>query len=221
MIDEAPRITISPVANRPDPALIDPFRGLQTGFVVDAMGGSGALDYRIKPVDPAQSALCGIALTCHAGPADNLAVLAALEHLQPGDVIVAATGPHEGCAVVGDLVLGMAKNGGAQGFVTDGLVRDTRGIRAVGLPCFTVGVSPNSPAKSGPGTLGLPIVIGGVVVTSGDLIVADEDGVVVVPQALLESTAERLKQVLKAESDLDAKVKSGMTDFDLTRSGSA
>ncbi len=212
MIDEAPRIRTDPGLNktRPDEALIAPFRNMQTGFVVDAMGGTGALDYRIKPVDAQQSGICGIALTCHAGPADNLAVLAALEHVQPGDVLVAAAESHTGCAIVGDLVMGMAKNGGALGFITDGLVRDTRGIRDVGLPCFTIGVSPNSPAKSGPGSVGFTVIVGGVSIASGDLIVADEDGVVVVPQALLADTARRLQDVLRAEKELDGKVKAGL-----------
>ena len=211
MIDEAPRITVQLATERPDPALLEPFKGVQTGFVVDAMGGGGAICHTIKPMFADQSLLCGLALTCDAGPADNLALLAALEHVQQGDVIVASAHGHLGCAIAGDLVLGMAKNGGAQGFVTDGAVRDTRGIRAVGLPCFAAAVTPNSPHKSGPGIVGRPVVLGGITVASGDLIVADEDGLVVVPQSEIAATASRLAQVLAAEKELDAKVRDGLT----------
>ncbi len=215
MINEAPKIQIKlPAANtRPTADAIAAFQGVQTGFVVDAMGGAGALHHTIKPMFADQSALCGIALTCDAGPADNLAVLAALEHVQAGDIIIASAHGHLECAIIGDLVLGMAKNSGALGFVTDGSVRDTRGIRQVGLPCFAVGVSPNSPHKSGPGIVGAPVVLGGLSIATGDLIVADEDGVVVVPQAQIETTARQLAEVLAAESVLDARVRDGLTSL--------
>ena len=159
MIDEAPSIQRKNVV-RPAQAQVDALRGTPTGFLVDAMGGSGALDYRIKPAIAEQAAFCGVALTCDAGPADNLALVAALESVQPGDVLVCTTGSYTGCAVTGDLVLGMARNCGAVGFVTDGCVRDLPGIRMVGLPCYCVGVTPNSPARSGPGTVGFAITLG-------------------------------------------------------------
>ncbi|MGH1358763.1 MAG: RraA family protein [Burkholderiaceae bacterium] len=216
MIDEAPKFTVQePAAPRPDPALIKPFKGIQTGFIVDALGGGGGLAHTIKPMFADQSEMCGVVLTCDAGPADNLALLAALEHVQQGDIIVASAHGHLDCAIAGDLVLGMAKNGGAQGFVTDGCVRDTRGIRSVGLPCFAAGVTPNSPHKSGPGIVGAPIVLAGVHIASGDVIVSDEDGVVVIPQARLAEVAQRLEQVLAAEKTLDAKVQAGLTRLPL------
>ena len=85
--------------------------------------------------------------------------------------------------MIGDLLLGMMKNRGVVAFVTDGFVRDIPGLRAVGLPCFAAGVTPNSPVRSGPGTVGLPTVVGGVAVGPGDIVVGDQDGVVVVPFA--------------------------------------
>lgn len=209
MIDEAPRIQQRPVA-RPAASLVDALRGTPTGFIVDAMGGKGALDFRIKPAIADQAACCGAALTCDAGPADNLALVAALQSVQPGDVLVAATGNYTGCAVTGDLVLGMARNSGAVGFVTDGCVRDLPGIRTVGLPCFCVGITPNSPARSGPGTVGFPVTIAGHPVASGDVIVADQDGVVVVPQAQLEDVIARLPAIRAAEAAMDQDVRDGL-----------
>lgn len=210
MIEDAPKVRVATSLRRARAAQLAALQGVPTGFVVDALGGGGALDYRIKPVVPEQAAFCGSAITCDAGPADNLAVFAALEHLQPGDVIAATAAGHTGCAITGDLLLGMARNCGAVAFVTDGCVRDVPGIRGVGLPCFALGVTPNSPAREGPGTVGFPIVLAGVAVAAGDILIGDQDGVVVVPFERIDQVIERLNKVRAAEADMDAKVKAGM-----------
>lgn len=209
MIDEAPTIQRRDVV-RPARAKVDALRGTPTGFLVDAMGGGGALDYRIKPAIADQAGFCGVALTCDAGPADNLALLAALADVQPGDVIVCTTGSYTGCAVTGDLVLGMARNCGAVGLVTDGCVRDLPGIRMVGLPCYCVGVTPNSPARSGPGTVGFAISLAGHPVQSGDVVVADQDGVAIVPQSRLDEVIARLPAIRKSEAEMDQAVRDGL-----------
>lgn len=210
MIEDAPKIRVAKELRRPRPDQMAALRGVPTGFVVDALGGSGGLDYRIKPVVSEQAAFCGVALTCDAGPADNLAVFAALRLLQPGDVLAAATGGHAGCAVAGDLLLGMARNCGAVAFVTDGCVRDIPGLREVGLPCFALGVTPNSPAREGPGTVGFPVVLAGAAIATGDILVGDQDGVVVVPFERIDEVLVRLDAVRTAEAELDAKVKAGL-----------
>ena len=210
MIEEAPLIQTLPV-QRPDPALFEQLRGTPTGFLCDAMGGTGALDHRLHPAIAEQFAFCGVALTCHTGPADNLALIHALASVQPGDVIVAATDGHTGCAITGDLVLGMARNSGAVGFVTDGCVRDLVGIRQVGLPAWAMGVTPNSPHRSGPGTVGFAVQVAGLRVCSGDVVVADLDGVVVVPQERLAQVLERLPAIRDAEAAADAAVRAGAT----------
>jgi 4-hydroxy-4-methyl-2-oxoglutarate aldolase len=210
MIDNPPAVMVNEARPRPTPAQVAALTGVPTGFLVDALGGSGALDYRVKPVVAEQSVFCGVALTCNAGPADNLAVFAALPHLQPGDVLVAACNSHTGCAITGDLLLGMARNGGAVGFVTDGCARDIAGIRSMGLPCFAVGVTPNSPARVGPGTVGFAVVLAGVAVASGDIVAADPDGVVVVPFDRIEAVIQRLGVVREAEARLDAQVRGGL-----------
>lgn len=210
MIEDAPKIHIAESFRRPRADQLAALHGVPTGFVVDALGGRGALDHRVKPVVPEQAAFCGPALTCDAGPADNLAAFAALPHLQPGDVLVAATGGHTGCAIAGDLLLGMARNCGASAFVTDGCVRDVPGIRGVGLPCFAAGVTPNSPAREGPGTLGFPVVLAGTAIATGDILVGDQDGVVVVPFDRIDEVVARLDKVRAAEAELDAKVKAGL-----------
>jgi 4-hydroxy-4-methyl-2-oxoglutarate aldolase len=210
MLEDPPILTISRRIARPDPALLAAFRDMPTGFVVDSMEGRGALDHRIKPVDPDRAVFVGVALTCQCGPGDNLAILGAISVAEAGDVIVAAADGFLGLAVMGDRVAGMARNRGAVGLVTDAAVRDTPGIRAVGLPCFAGGVTPNSCAASGPGTVGLPVVIGGIAVASGDLLIADCDGVVVVPQARIAAIGARVREVAAAETAMDERVVAGL-----------
>jgi 4-hydroxy-4-methyl-2-oxoglutarate aldolase len=166
--------------------------------------------------------MVGVALTCHAGPADNLALFGALDAAEPGDVMVAGTDAFMRTAVIGDLLLGMARNRGIVGFATDGLVRDIPGLRAVGLPVFSAGVTANSPARNGPGTVGLPIVIGDVLVQSGDIVVGDSDGVVIVPREQAQHVLDVLVTIRAAERDLEAKVNAGLgvPDFVSTILGS-
>ena len=216
MIADPPLLKVRRRFARPDAADVAAFAGLPTGFVADALGGRGALDGRIKPIG-AVKPFHGVAVTCEAGPADNLATFGALDVAGPGDVIVCAADWFEKTAVTGDLLLGMMKNRGIVAFVTDGFVRDVPGIRAVGLPCLAAGVTPNSPARNGPGTVGLPIVAGGVAVASGDIVVGDEDGVVVVPYGRIKETIAALGAVSSAEAALEARVKGGLQAPDWLR----
>ena len=186
------------------------------GYLVDAMDGRGALDPRIRLLEgyPADTMLVGPALTCHCGPGDNLALHAALAEANPGDVIVAATDAFEGTCLTGDLLMGMARNRKISGLVTDGLVRDTSGIREVGLPVFSRGVIPNSPVRNGPGTVGFPVVLGGVRVASGDVIVAGADGVVVIPRVQLQEVLSLLPEIKAAEMETEQAVENGMEMMD-------
>jgi 4-hydroxy-4-methyl-2-oxoglutarate aldolase len=211
MIEEAPPLVFAPVVERPPAKLVESFRGAPTSFIVDAMGGTGALDWRIKPL--VGRSLIGVALTCDCGPLDNLAFMAALADCRPGDVLVVATGGHAGAAVTGDLLIGVARNRGAAGFVTDGLVRDLDDLEAVGLPVYAMGVSPNSPQRRGPGTVGLPIVCGGVAVASGDVVIGDRDGVVVIPRARILATLESLELVKASEAATLERVRAGLKDL--------
>jgi 4-hydroxy-4-methyl-2-oxoglutarate aldolase len=211
MIDDPPLLKIARAPKRLEAGIVARFKGVPTSFVVDAMGGRGAMDWRIKPIGPVRP-FVGSALTCHCGPADNLALCAAVAMCQPGDVLVTATDGFTGTSVVGDLLLGIAKNRSANGFVTDGLVRDQNDIEALGLPCYATGATPNSPSRNGPGEVGLPIQCGGISVSTGDLVIGDRDGVVVVPQADIPAVLERLVAVKEAEAAMLAKVRSGLTE---------
>ncbi|HEV8389380.1 MAG TPA: 4-hydroxy-4-methyl-2-oxoglutarate aldolase [Dongiaceae bacterium] len=210
MIKDPPLLNIRRDFPRPAAKDVAAFAGVPTGYAVDAMGGRGALDYRIKPLMPATSVLAGVAITCHCGPADNLALFAALAVAKPGDILVAATDSFTATAVTGDLLMGMAKNRGLLGLVTDGLARDLAGIVGVGLPLYCAGITPNSPVRNGPGTVGHPIVMGGIAIEPGDIVIGDNDGIVIVPRGEAASVLQRLAAVRSAEAALEAKVKAGL-----------
>jgi 4-hydroxy-4-methyl-2-oxoglutarate aldolase len=185
-----------------------PFRGYSTSFVTDAMNGGGALNHAIKPLDPG-SRLVGSALTARAGARDNLAALAALDLIEPGDVLVISTQGFAGTATLGDNMARIAQMRGAVGIVTDGMVRDAAEIIALGIPVFCPGLTPNSAFPSGPGEVGLPLAMGEVTVDAGDLVIGDRDGVVVVPQGQLGEVTARLELVAATESEMHAKVVAG------------
>jgi regulator of RNase E activity RraA len=211
MLGNPPILTIHRGHRRPDPALVARFRGAQTSHLCDVMEGRGALDYTIKPLDPANAVFAGPALTAFAYPADVAAMFGAVHEAQSGDVIVLANDGFTRTAVFGDLAAGVMKNKGVAAFVTDGLARDKAGIVATGLPVFCRGIQPNSPALNGPGIVGAPITLGDVHVRSGDVIVGDADGVVVVPYEELEGVLDRLEQVRAAEKRTEALVRDGAT----------
>jgi 4-hydroxy-4-methyl-2-oxoglutarate aldolase len=183
------------------------------------MDGRGAMEHRIRLLEgfSKESRLLGTALTCHCGPGDNLGLFGAVAEAQPGDVIVAATDSFEGTCLTGDLLMGMARNCKVAGLVTDGLVRDPEGIRQVGLPVFCRGVTPNSPVRNGPGTVGFPVVVGGVKVESGDIIAADSEGVVVIPQKELAGVLQRIPEIQSAEKRTEQAVAEGMKMLDSVR----
>lgn len=195
---------------RPPENLVKLLSEAPTGWVVDSNGRRGALDYRVRPLTRAMR-FCGVALTVWSRARDNLAPYAAIQYAKPGDVMIIATDGYEEASVVGDVLVGMAKNQGVVAFVTDGVVRDIDGLNAVGIPVFARGVSPNSPSKDGPGTIGLPIVLGGVAVNSGDVVMGDQDGVVIVAREALESVVAALSEVKAKEDKMEKLVAGGAT----------
>jgi 4-hydroxy-4-methyl-2-oxoglutarate aldolase len=203
-----PAITIRKNFSRPKPADVAAITGVQSGYVVDARGRKGALDHHIRPLTD-NTAFCGVAVTVQTRPRDNLACWTALEACKPGDVLVIACNNYEEASVIGDVFVAMAKNNGVVACVTDGMVRDIAGINEVGMPVFARGLTPNSPFKDGPGEIGLAVAIGGVTVTSGDVIVGDRDGVVVVPQGEIGAVLLELNAVREKEAKMESGVKSG------------
>ncbi|MEQ8395791.1 4-hydroxy-4-methyl-2-oxoglutarate aldolase [Thalassobaculum sp.] len=205
---EPATLTIRRTFPRPSAAQLAPFQSAPTGWVVDALGRRGALPHWVRPISKV-TRFVGVALTVRTRPVDNLAPYAALKFAVPGDVLIVAADGSDSASVMGDILLGMARNAGIVAAVTDGLVRDVAGIDQVGIPTFARGLSPNSPFKDGPGEIGLPITLGGVSVNAGDLLVGDIDGVVVVPFARIDAVGRELNAVADKEAQMERTVADG------------
>lgn len=215
MIEEPANLTINEDAPRPSAAQMAAFEGVPTGFVCDAMEGMGALPTAIAPLGGPRvdgHRIIGPALVARNGPAGIVATLAAVSLAKPGDVIIVSVDGWQGCSASGDQVCGMSRNAGVAALVTDGPVRDLAGILETGLPVWCTGLNPNSPYGTAPGEVGGAAIVGGVRVATGDLIVADENGVVVVPFARIDDVAKRIERVKEVEGELEAKVRDGFRD---------
>lgn len=214
MLEDPPLLEIKRTWERVAPELLARFDGAQTGHIVDAMNGRGALDAAIKPLVADAAAFIGSAVPIWTGPDENLALLAAVARAKPGDVLVVAAEGFAASAITGDILAALAKNAGCAAMVLDGMARDLVGLEGVGLPIFGRGITPNSPVKSGPGRVGLPVVAGGVHVAAGDLVFGDRDGVVVVPGARIAAVADTVDQIRAAEAKVIANVEGGLKAFD-------
>ncbi|WP_299935291.1 RraA family protein [uncultured Pelagimonas sp.] len=219
MLTEPPALTLVDGAPRPSPEQIAAFDGIPTSFICDALGGTGAMAVTVEPVGFGRDLDCcafGPALVAGNSPGDIIGTLGAVHMAQAGDFVIAEAQGHQGCAAAGDLLLGQLRNAGAVGFATDGPMRDYDGIVAAGLPAWCTGLSPNSPFSKGPGYTGGVAMVGGVRVATGDMIVADRDGVVVIPFDQIDGVIAALPAIQAQEIDRDTKVRNGFkTPLDL------
>jgi regulator of RNase E activity RraA len=195
---------------RPSAETVDGFREFDTPAISDLMNRLYAMVSEIVPLTDPSLPLIGPACTVKVFPGDNLMVHKSLDLAEPGDVVVIDTSRSGLTAVLGDLICTKARHRGIAGFVVDGLVRDLSAIQALGdFPVFGRGVTPIGPLHRGPGEINLPISCGGIVVNPGDVIVADLNGVVVVPRDIAEDLLERLRTRSAAEADYLAAVARG------------
>lgn len=213
MLQEPKLLRAKRPENRPNADQIAIFQKAPSSVVADAMINDGVFHPGFRPLCE-KIHIAGPALTVGCTPGDILALKAAVSFVQNGDVVVSASDSYTGTATIGDLVAGRLKNAGATGFITDGAVRDAEGIVETGLAVWCRGRTPASPFSKGPGTLGLPISIGGQKVECGDMVIADGDGVVVVPFARIDEIAEKVEHILSVESRSEETVKNGATTFD-------
>jgi len=205
---ESNRILLRADFPRPSVEAMAPFVGASSGNLCDAAGGTGALAQAIRPVT-AKCRFFGIALPVRLPPGDHLALWAALEVARPGDVLMVATGGFTGCAVMGDLMGGLARNAGVAAVITDGALRDADGLAEIGVVAFAAALSPQRPTRDGPGEVGGSVTIGGVSVAAGDLVIGDRDGVVAVPQSRLPEIATALKELQARETQIETLIAAG------------
>ena len=201
---------------RPDSGILDAFKSLMkqtgclTGNVGDCLGRTAAMGSQIKGLSPGMK-LVGPALTVKVPPTDNLMIHKALTLVQPGDVLVIDGGGNHSWALLGFLMVKTAMRLGLAGMIVDGCVRDAAEIRNSGFPVFAAGINPNGPMKEGPGEINYPIQCAGQIVHPGDIMVADDDGVVVVRQEHAEVAIEKVEAVIAIEAKRLAEIEAGMT----------
>jgi regulator of RNase E activity RraA len=187
---------------RPDPETVSGLSRHQTPDISDLMNRLYAMEPEIRNMTDPDLRLVGPACTVKVYPGDNLMVHKALDIAQPGDVIVVDTSSSSLTAVLGDLVCTKARHRGIAGFIVDGLIRDLPAIKRLGdFPVFARDVTPKGPLHRGPGEIGYPISCGGIVVNPGDVVVADLNGVVIVPKDISDELLARLDSKAAKESD--------------------
>ena len=190
---------IAPDWERPSPELLAAFASAAAAQVADIMHRFGAMDTGIRPVWPSPK-IVGAAVTVQARSADNLMIHKSLAVARPGEIVLIATQGNVTNAGFGELTGTTAAEAGLAGIVVDGMVRDGDAFEGLGLPVYARGLNPNGCDKVGPGEIGYPIACGGVVVRSGDIVIADGDGITVVPLADAETVAEGVPAILERET---------------------
>lgn len=176
---------------------------LPVANIGDAMDRMGMVDASIKPVWSGARTV-GTAHTVWTRAGDNRAIHEAIASARPGDVIVVNGQGDRSRALMGDLMAERATLAGIAGVVVDGAVRDAEGLAEIGLPVFARAVNPAGPYKNGPGATGVVIALGGVAVIPGDVIVADADGVVVIPRGNLDEVLEAAEAKFRSEEQTRA-----------------
>jgi 4-hydroxy-4-methyl-2-oxoglutarate aldolase len=202
-----PGFRILPAPPRVGNDLLARYRGLASSNVADAMGRFGFMDPGMR--SRSGLALCGIAVTVQCRPADNLMVHKALQLASPGEIVVVSTCGNTTSAVFGELMCHTAAAAKLGGIVVDGAIRDVDGITRLGMPAFSRSVCPGSCDKDGPGEINVPISCGGTVVSPGDIVVGDADGIAVVPRASAAEVLELVAELMEREKKRIAEIGAG------------
>jgi 4-hydroxy-4-methyl-2-oxoglutarate aldolase len=185
------------------------FDGASSAQIADSMMRLGAMDGGIRQVWSSPRVI-GQAVTAWCHSADNLMLHKAINVAQAGDVIVVNTQGNRQNSAFGELLAISAVKKGIAAVIVDGTVRDADGLEALGLPVYSRGLSPSGCNKDGAGEVGTPIACGGVAVHAGDIIVADIDGVTVIPFADFDAVVELAAGQVKREENRKAEIEKGV-----------
>ena len=194
-------ITVTQPWERCDAELVAKIAAYPVANIGDALGRTGLMCSAIHGVW-AGAACHGSILPINTREGDNLAIHRALDEAQPGDVLVVNGFSDINRAVFGDLLAEICLARGVAGVIIDGAVRDAEAIGAIGLAAFARATTPAGPSKMGPGTVGEPVACGNLVCNPGDAIVADSDGIAVIPRARLAEVLAKLGEIDAMETAL-------------------
>ena len=176
---------------RPDPKIVEMFRGLPSSNINDEMNRLYCMHDYMKLLNPAKAKpLLGTAITVKAPIGDNLFFHQALDMAQPGDIIVVDGASGCNRSLAGGIMARFAAKKGLAGWVIDGCLRDLDDIEMLDMPIYAKGITPQGPWKFGPGEVNVPVACGGQVIFPGDILVGDKDGIVVIRRQDAEAVAE-------------------------------
>jgi len=199
---------------RPDPDIVSTLGGLGTATVHEAIGRRGFAGPDLRPIQQG-TRLAGPAVTVSSHPGDNLMVHAAVEVCEAGDVLVVTTTAPSTHGMFGELLATSLMARGVHALVIDAGVRDTAELRAMGFAVWARHVSCEGTVKASPGSVNVPVVLGGMVVSPGDVVCADDDGVVVVPAGEAEWALDQARRRVAREDATRARLAAGELGVDI------
>jgi len=182
--------------------------------IYEGQGRYGNLDHNIKPVIGGHR-IAGSAVTCLVHPGDNWMIFVAMEMIKPGDILVVASTAPCTDGYFGEL---FANNGtalGLKGVVLDVCARDAADLKRIGIPVWSRGINSKGTVKETLGSVNVPVIVGGQLITPGDTIIADDDGVTVVPLERTEHALEGSRKRSKEEDEKRIKFKQGILGLDV------
>lgn len=198
---------------RPSEEILEAFATLDVSTVYEAQGKTGLFGPQIRPIQEG-AIICGSAVTVICPAGDNLMIHAAVEVCRPGDILVVSTTGASMSGMIGELLVSALMKRGVRGVVTEAGIRDVARLREMGFPVWARAIYSQGTTKVKGGWVNAPAVCGGVLVNPGDLIMADDDGVVVVRQNDLEFALEASKRRLLKEEGTKAKIARGEISLD-------